>query len=110
MDSKSLKSIQEYGQSSWKGSNASLQSDSSNTSNLSNYISNNGDTPEPMSVQDQWLIWGKIVNDWEEYSRRKAKQLKVRIHKIGRPALPLSVIFFSFLPVSFSLFVLLSYP
>lgn len=77
MDSKSLKSIQENSHPSWKGSNASLQSDSSNTSNLSNYASNNGDTPEPMSVQDQWLIWGKIVNDWEEYSRRKAKPLKV---------------------------------
>ncbi|XP_071820168.1 EVI5-like protein isoform X2 [Apostichopus japonicus] len=84
MDSKSLKSIQEYSQSSWKGSNASLQSDSSNTSNLSNYISNNGDTPEPMSVQDQWLIWGKIVNDWEEYSRRKAKQLKELV-RMGIP-------------------------
>lgn len=84
-DSKSLKSIQESSQSSWKGSNASLHSNSSNTSsNLSNIVSNNGDTPEPMSVQDQWLIWGKIVNDWEEYSRRKSKPLKELV-RMGVP-------------------------
>ena len=37
----------------------------------------NSEGVESVSTQDKWLIWGKIVNDWEEYSKKKSKALKV---------------------------------
>ncbi|XP_071488147.1 ecotropic viral integration site 5 protein homolog [Diadema antillarum] len=98
-DSKSLKSISESVKSSRRGSNASQQSTSSSTSNLSNQALANsggsggtggggggagGEGAEGMSCQDQWLVWGKIVNDWEEYSRKKSKQLKDLV-RLGIP-------------------------
>nr|XP_054770131.1 EVI5-like protein [Lytechinus pictus] len=99
-DSKSLKSVK----SSRRGSNASQQSTSSSTSNLSSQALNNSsgsgggagggggtgsvgggpEDEESMSTQDQWLIWGKIVNDWDEYSKRKSKQLKELV-RVGIP-------------------------
>ena len=26
---------------------------------------------------DQWILWGKIVNEWDDFKRKKEKQLKV---------------------------------
>ena len=96
-DSKSLKSIVESVRTR-RGSNSSQQSTSSSTSNLSNQALNSsggggsagggggggggGEDTEGMSAQDQWLVWGKIVNDWEEFSRKKTKQLKVMLCRI----------------------------
>eukprot|EP00057_Strongylocentrotus_purpuratus_P035412 XP_799050.3 PREDICTED: EVI5-like protein isoform X2 [Strongylocentrotus purpuratus] len=101
-DSKSLKSVR----SSRRGSNASQQSTSSSTSNLSSQALNNSsgsgggggggagggagsadggpEDEESISMQDQWLVWGKIVNDWDEYTKKKSKQIKELV-RLGIP-------------------------
>ncbi|XP_038046172.1 EVI5-like protein isoform X2 [Patiria miniata] len=89
-DAKSLKSISDSSRSSRRGSNASLRSTGSTLSNMSNVqapgSSSNScsDNLDDLGMQDKWLIWGKIVNDWEEYSRKKSKQLKELI-RLGIP-------------------------
>lgn len=27
--------------------------------------------------EDQWTIWGRVVNDWDDFKKKKEKQLKV---------------------------------
>ncbi|XP_022107753.1 EVI5-like protein isoform X2 [Acanthaster planci] len=89
-DAKSLKSIGDSSKSSRRGSNASLRSTGSTLSNMSNVQapSSSGnscsDNLDDLGMQDKWLIWGKIVNDWEEYSRKKSKPLKELI-RLGIP-------------------------
>ena len=29
------------------------------------------------SEEELWLLWGKILNEWEVYTKRKASQVKV---------------------------------
>lgn len=60
-DSKSLRSVN----GSRRNSGSSLVSSSSASSNLSHL------------EEDSWLLWGRIVNDWEEVRKKKEKQLKV---------------------------------
>ncbi len=89
-DAKSLKSITDSTKSSRRGSNASLRSTGSTLSNMSNVqvtcaaVNSSNDTLDDLGMQDKWLIWGKIVNDWEEYSKKKAKQLKELV-RLGIP-------------------------
>ena len=28
--------------------------------------------------EDLWVLWGKIINEWETWSKKKQPQLKVR--------------------------------
>lgn len=62
-DSKSLRSVN----GSRRNSGSSLVSSSSASSNLSHL------------EEDSWILWGRIVNDWDEVRKKKEKQLKVRL-------------------------------
>ncbi|XP_063056989.1 EVI5-like protein [Engraulis encrasicolus] len=64
-DSKSLRSVN----GSRRNSGSSLVSSSSASSNLSHL------------EEDSWLLWGRIVNDWEEVRKKKEKQLKDLVRK-----------------------------
>ena len=34
------------------------------------------------SEEELWLLWGKIINEWEHWTKRKAPQVKVGIKNI----------------------------
>ncbi|TRY89295.1 hypothetical protein DNTS_003464 [Danionella cerebrum] len=63
-DSKSLRSVN----GSRRNSGSSLVSSSSASSNLSHL------------EEDSWILWGRIVNEWEDVRKKKEKQLKA-IHQ-----------------------------
>lgn len=60
-DSKSLRSMN----GSRRNSGSSQVSSSSASSNLSHL------------EEDTWILWGRIVNEWEDVRKKKDKQLKV---------------------------------
>ncbi|KAG1940920.1 ecotropic viral integration site 5 protein [Pimephales promelas] len=64
-DSKSLKSVN----GSRRNSGSSLVSSSSASSNLSHL------------EEDSWILWGRIVNEWEDVWKKKEKQLKELVRK-----------------------------
>ncbi|XP_045063636.1 EVI5-like protein isoform X3 [Coregonus clupeaformis] len=64
-DSKSLRSVN----GSRRNSVSSLVSSSSASSNLSHL------------EEDSWILWGRIVNEWEEVRKKKEKQLKDLVRK-----------------------------
>ncbi|XP_015241017.1 PREDICTED: ecotropic viral integration site 5 protein homolog isoform X2 [Cyprinodon variegatus] len=64
-DSKSLRSMN----GSRRNSGSSLVSSSSASSNLSHL------------EEDTWILWGRIVNEWEEVRKKKEKQLKDLVRK-----------------------------
>ncbi|XP_018586788.1 ecotropic viral integration site 5 protein homolog isoform X2 [Scleropages formosus] len=64
-DSKSLKSVN----GSRRNSGSSLVSSSSASSNLSHL------------EEDSWILWGRIVNEWEEVRKKKEKQLKELVRR-----------------------------
>uniref|UniRef100_A0A3B4WIK1 Ecotropic viral integration site 5 like n=1 Tax=Seriola lalandi dorsalis TaxID=1841481 RepID=A0A3B4WIK1_SERLL len=64
-DSKSMRSMS----GSRRNSGSSLVSSSSASSNLSHL------------EEDTWILWGRIVNEWEEWRRKKDKLLKELIRK-----------------------------
>ncbi|KAM6996611.1 EVI5-like protein [Passerculus sandwichensis] len=64
-DSKSLRSVN----GSRRGSGSSLVSSSSASSNLSHL------------EEDTWILWGRIVNEWDEWRKKKEKLLKELIRK-----------------------------
>ncbi|XP_069593671.1 ecotropic viral integration site 5 protein homolog isoform X2 [Ranitomeya imitator] len=65
-DSKSLRSVN----GSRRNSGSSLVSSSSASSNLSHH-----------QEEDAWLLWGRIVNEWEEVYKKKEKQIKELVRK-----------------------------
>ncbi|XP_059416353.1 ecotropic viral integration site 5 protein homolog isoform X4 [Carassius carassius] len=64
-DSKSLRSVN----GSRRNSGSSLVSSSSASSNLSHL------------EEDTWILWGRIVNEWEDVWKKKEKQLKELVRK-----------------------------
>ncbi|KAM7012984.1 ecotropic viral integration site 5 protein homolog isoform 5-T7 [Tautogolabrus adspersus] len=64
-DSKSLRSMN----GSRRNSGSSLVSSSSASSNLSHL------------EEDTWIMWGRIVNEWEDVRKKKEKQLKDLVRK-----------------------------
>uniref|UniRef100_A0A8C5E5V3 Rab-GAP TBC domain-containing protein n=1 Tax=Gouania willdenowi TaxID=441366 RepID=A0A8C5E5V3_GOUWI len=64
-DSKSLRSMN----GSRRNSGSSLVSSSSASSNLSHL------------EEDTWILWGRIVNEWEDVCKKKEKQLKDLVRK-----------------------------
>ncbi|XP_075689322.1 ecotropic viral integration site 5 protein homolog isoform X5 [Rhinoderma darwinii] len=66
IDSKSLRSVN----GSRRNSGSSLVSSSSASSNLSHH-----------QEEDAWLLWGRIVNEWEEVYKKKEKQIKEFVRK-----------------------------
>ncbi|XP_061472645.1 EVI5-like protein isoform X3 [Rhineura floridana] len=64
-DSKSLRSMN----GSRRNSGSSLVSSSSASSNLSHL------------EEDTWILWGRIVNEWEEWRKKKEKLLRELIRK-----------------------------
>ncbi|XP_053776034.1 ecotropic viral integration site 5 protein homolog isoform X5 [Desmodus rotundus] len=64
-DSKSLKSVN----GSRRNSGSSLVSSSSASSNLSHL------------EEDSWILWGRIVNEWEDVRKKKEKQVKELVRK-----------------------------
>ncbi|KAJ4943777.1 hypothetical protein JOQ06_006272 [Pogonophryne albipinna] len=64
-DSKSLRSMN----GSRRNSGSSLVSSSSASSNLSHL------------EEDTWIMWGRIVNEWEEMRKKKEKMLKDLVRK-----------------------------
>jgi hypothetical protein len=39
---------------------------------------NNNKTEEKESEEDLWLHWGKIINEWDTWAKKRAPQVKVR--------------------------------
>ncbi|XP_072788605.1 ecotropic viral integration site 5 protein homolog isoform X5 [Taeniopygia guttata] len=68
-DSKSLRSVN----GSRRNSGSSLVSSSSASSNLSHL------------EEDSWILWGRIVNEWEDVRKKKEKQVKVELVRKGIP-------------------------
>ncbi|XP_044156439.1 ecotropic viral integration site 5 protein homolog isoform X3 [Bufo gargarizans] len=66
IDTKSLRSVN----GSRRNSGSSLVSSSSASSNLSHH-----------QEEDAWLLWGRIVNEWEEVYKKKEKQIKELVRK-----------------------------
>ncbi|XP_066124746.1 ecotropic viral integration site 5 protein homolog isoform X4 [Saccopteryx bilineata] len=64
-DTKSLKSVN----GSRRNSGSSLVSSSSASSNLSHL------------EEDSWILWGRIVNEWEDVRKKKEKQVKELVRK-----------------------------
>uniref|UniRef100_A0A672NKF5 Ecotropic viral integration site 5 like n=1 Tax=Sinocyclocheilus grahami TaxID=75366 RepID=A0A672NKF5_SINGR len=64
-DSKSMRSMS----GSRRNSGSSLVSSSSASSNLSHL------------EEDTWILWGRIVNEWDEWRRKKDKLLKELLRK-----------------------------
>uniref|UniRef100_A0A8C3MYC5 Uncharacterized protein n=1 Tax=Geospiza parvula TaxID=87175 RepID=A0A8C3MYC5_GEOPR len=64
-DSKSMRSVN----GSRRNSGSSLVSSSSASSNLSHL------------EEDTWILWGRIVNEWDEWRKKKEKLLKELIRK-----------------------------
>ncbi|NXG34480.1 EVI5 protein, partial [Dromaius novaehollandiae] len=64
-DSKSLRSVN----GSRRNSGSSLVSSSSASSNLSHL------------EEDSWILWGRIVNEWEDVQKKKEKQVKELVRK-----------------------------
>uniref|UniRef100_W5MB74 Ecotropic viral integration site 5 n=1 Tax=Lepisosteus oculatus TaxID=7918 RepID=W5MB74_LEPOC len=64
-DSKSLRSVN----GSRRNSGSSLVSSSSASSNLGHL------------EEDSWILWGRVVNEWEEVRKKKEKQLKELVRK-----------------------------
>ncbi|KAJ8375283.1 hypothetical protein SKAU_G00058630 [Synaphobranchus kaupii] len=64
-DSKSLRSVN----GSRRNSGSSLVSSSSASSNLSHL------------EEDTWILWGRIVNEWEDVRKKREKQLKELVRK-----------------------------
>uniref|UniRef100_A0A803T1C2 Ecotropic viral integration site 5 n=1 Tax=Anolis carolinensis TaxID=28377 RepID=A0A803T1C2_ANOCA len=64
-DSKSLRSVN----GSRRNSGSSLVSSSSASSNLSHL------------EEDTWILWGRIVNEWEDVRKKKEKQVKELVRK-----------------------------
>ncbi|XP_043376452.1 ecotropic viral integration site 5 protein homolog isoform X15 [Dermochelys coriacea] len=64
-DSKSLRSVN----GSRRNSGSSLVSSSSASSNLSHL------------EEDSWILWGRIVNEWEDVHKKKEKQIKELVRK-----------------------------
>uniref|UniRef100_A0A6I8PQ23 Ecotropic viral integration site 5 n=1 Tax=Ornithorhynchus anatinus TaxID=9258 RepID=A0A6I8PQ23_ORNAN len=64
-DSKSLRSVN----GSRRNSGSSLVSSSSASSNLSQL------------EEDSWILWGRIVNEWEDIRKKKEKQVKELVRK-----------------------------
>ncbi|XP_073175173.1 EVI5-like protein isoform X5 [Lepidochelys kempii] len=64
-DSKSMRSMN----GSRRNSGSSLVSSSSASSNLSHL------------EEDTWILWGRIVNEWDEWRKKKEKLLKELIRK-----------------------------
>ncbi|KAM5256982.1 ecotropic viral integration site 5 protein homolog isoform 6-T6 [Ctenodactylus gundi] len=64
-DSKSLRSVN----GSRRNSGSSLVSSSSASSNLSHL------------EEDSWILWGRIVNEWEDVHKKKEKQVKELVRK-----------------------------
>ncbi|XP_076976383.1 ecotropic viral integration site 5 protein homolog isoform X4 [Tamandua tetradactyla] len=64
-DSKSLRSVN----GSRRNSGSSLVSSSSASSNLSHL------------EEDSWILWGRIVNEWEDVRKKKEKHVKELVRK-----------------------------
>ncbi|XP_048352466.1 ecotropic viral integration site 5 protein homolog isoform X2 [Sphaerodactylus townsendi] len=64
-DCKSLRSVN----GSRRNSGSSLVSSSSASSNLSHL------------EEDSWILWGRIVNEWEDVRKKKEKQVKELVRK-----------------------------
>ncbi|XP_069795344.1 ecotropic viral integration site 5 protein homolog isoform X7 [Narcine bancroftii] len=64
-DSKSLKSVN----GSRRNSGSSLVSSSSASSNLSHL------------EEDSWILWGRIVNEWDDVRKKKEKQMRELVRK-----------------------------
>nr|XP_033771967.1 ecotropic viral integration site 5 protein homolog isoform X7 [Geotrypetes seraphini] len=64
-DSKSLRSVN----GSRRNSGSSLVSSSSASSNLSHL------------EEDTWILWGRIINEWEDVRKKKEKQVKELVRK-----------------------------
>ncbi|GCC40158.1 hypothetical protein chiPu_0024105, partial [Chiloscyllium punctatum] len=60
-DSKSLRSVN----GSRRNSSGSLVSSSSASSNLSHL------------EEDTWILWGRLINEWEDVRKKKEKLLRV---------------------------------
>ncbi|XP_038195117.1 ecotropic viral integration site 5 protein homolog isoform X5 [Arvicola amphibius] len=64
-DSKSLRSVN----GSRRNSGSSLVSSSSASSNLSHL------------EEDSWILWGRVVNEWDDARKKKEKQVKELVRK-----------------------------
>ena len=86
-DAKSLNSLGGNGHSR-RSSDTSQISVTSGSSNATTAAQDNSQDSQissstngmANSEEELWLLWGKIINEWEVYTKRKASQVKVRLH------------------------------
>ena len=80
-DQKSLQSISSEGQaglsSTSSNGSASPTSISVHSATLGTNETENGGSAVPEYSDKTWNLWGKIVNEWDEYRKKNGKQLKV---------------------------------
>ncbi|XP_077986409.1 ecotropic viral integration site 5 protein homolog [Glandiceps talaboti] len=70
-DAKSLKSLS-ASESSRRGSDSSLKS----TGSIASHLSSNVELQE-----DSWVVWGRIVNDWDDIYKKKNKFVKDMVRR-----------------------------
>ncbi|XP_064649192.1 EVI5-like protein isoform X2 [Lineus longissimus] len=82
-DEKSLKSLSaspNVSSHSRKGSITSMKSVTSATSQFSN-LPFEEEPGLKANSEDSWEVWGRIVNDWESYSKKKPQYIKDLVRK-----------------------------
>jgi hypothetical protein len=85
-DAKSLNSLGGNGHSR-RSSDTSQISVTSGSSNATTAAQDNSQDSQVStstngvanSEEELWLLWGKIINEWEVWHKRKASQVKVRV-------------------------------
>jgi hypothetical protein len=72
-DAKSLNSLSCQGSGHSRRSSETSQISITSGSMMSDQFQENAE-------EDLWVLWGKIINEWETWSKKKQPQLKVRMY------------------------------
>ena len=71
-DAKSLNSLSCQGSGHSRRSSETSQISITSGSMMSDQFQENAE-------EDLWVLWGKIINEWETWSKKKQPQLKVKV-------------------------------
>ena len=74
-DAKSLNSLSCQGSGHSRRSSETSQISITSGSMMSDQFQENAE-------EDLWVLWGKIINEWETWSKKKQPQLKVKVTQI----------------------------
>ena len=76
-DAKSLNSLSCQGSGHSRRSSETSQISITSGSMMSDQFQENAE-------EDLWVLWGKIINEWETWSKKKQPQLKVKVTQINQ--------------------------